>query len=113
MFVRRQDTCSVILWYLICDGCEPFLCVRKFLIRVWVGYLVLSDVCETSCVCVCVCVCVFGSVTLTLNPTLISPLPLTTKAFEPQSKEELEDAIEKCFKYVFLEHRDENPLQIP
>ena len=47
-------------------------------------------------VCVCVCVCAFGSVNLTVNPTLIYPLILTTAAFQPQSKVELQDAVKAC-----------------
>ena len=47
-------------------------------------------------VCVCVCVCVFGSVNLTLNPTPIYPLTLTTTAFQPQSNTELQDAVMAC-----------------
>ena len=50
-------------------------------------------------VCVCVCVCVFGSVNLTLNPTLIYPITLTTTAFQPQSKVELQDAVQTCGDY--------------
>ena len=65
------------------------------------------------CVHVCICmrvrlsvrpsvslslsVCVFGSVTLALNPTIIYPLTLTTTtAFQPQSKVELQDAVQTC-----------------
>ena len=73
-------------------------------VRGWVGDLVLSDVCEASCARACtfarvfvrVCVLVFGSVNLPLNPTLIYPLTLTTTAFQPQSKVELQDAVQTC-----------------
>ena len=44
----------------------------------------------------CALVYVFGSVTLTSNPTPIYPLTLTTTAFEPESTEELQDAVENC-----------------
>ena len=55
--------------------------VSMYLLGVRVGELVLSDA------------CVFGSLILTLNPTLIYPLTLTTTVFEPQSKTELQDAV--------------------
>ena len=50
-------------------------CMCLLRVRGWVGDLMLSDVCETSCVsararAACVCVCVFGSANLTLNSTL-------------------------------------------
>ena len=62
--------------------------------RLWVGDLVFSDVCEATCAREDVCA--FGSVTLTLNQSLIYPLTLTTTAFQPQSKTELQDALQKC-----------------
>ena len=79
-------------------------CLCSLRVRLSVGDLVFSDVCETSCmclcvfacvcVCVCVCICVFGSVNI--NPTLIYPLILITTAFQPQSKMELQDAVKTC-----------------
>ena len=41
-------------------------------------------------------VCVFVLVSLTLNPTLIYPLTLTTAAFQPLSTPELQAAVETC-----------------
>ena len=68
-------------------------CMCSLRVRVWVVDLMLSDVCEASCVylcvcaracvyvCVCVCVCVFD---------------LDITKFQPQSKEELQGAVQKC-----------------
>ena len=60
-------------------------------------------VCVFVCLCVCVYVyvclfvCVPVSINLTVNPTLICPLTLnTTTAFQPQSIEELQDAVQSC-----------------
>ena len=53
-------------------------------------------VCECVRVYVCVYVCVFGSVNLSPIPTLTYPLTLTTTAFQPQSKVELQDAVQTC-----------------
>ena len=65
---------------------------------VWPGFVFMLGICCVQmaanvvacvyvCVCVCVCVCEFMSVTLTL---------LTTAAFTPQSKAELQDAVNQC-----------------
>ena len=64
------------------------------------GFAVVNSVRLFVCVrvraCMRACVCVFGSVNLTPNPTLIYPLTLTTTAFQPQSKVELQDAVQTC-----------------
>ena len=73
----------------VCESIRLYVC----LVRTWVGDLIWSDGCETSCVFVCVCVCLLiMSVTLTLNPILT----LATTDFAPESKEELQDAVKQC-----------------
>ena len=109
MCVRRQGICGAIFSHLIFDDLSLGGCVCLLRVRGWVGDLMLSDICEASCVharvCVCVCVCVcayiyiyiFGSLNLTLNPTLLTyPLTLTTTVFQPQFKTELQDAVQAC-----------------
>ena len=74
-------------------------CMCLLSVKLWVGDLVLSDVCEASCLCLRARACVrvlVGPVNLTLNPILIYTLTLTTTDFQPQSKVELQDALQKC-----------------
>ena len=62
---------------------------------VWQGFVFGLGICCVQmaanlvvCVCVCVCVCLFlRSVNLTL---------LTTAVFTPQSKVELQEAVDQC-----------------
>ena len=60
-------------------------------VRAWVGDLVVV-VCRMVASASCGA---FGSVAL-LNPTLTLLLTLTTSAFKPQSKANLQDALEQC-----------------
>ena len=78
---------------LIFNGYECMFLRRA---RVWIGDFMQSDVCGVSCVSARECLCAFGSVNLTLNPILMYPVILTTTAFQPQSKAELQDAVETC-----------------
>ena len=53
------------------DSCESsWLYVCLIRVMVWVGDLVVVVVVMVVAMCVCLCVCAFGSVNLTLNPTL-------------------------------------------
>ena len=61
-----------------------------------------------ACVPACLRACVYiWLATVTLNPTLtVLPdfLALTTTAFRPQSKEHLQDAVDKCIKMSPIGH---------
>ena len=83
------------------------------LFKVWVGDLVLLDVCEASCVCVCVCVCVsvcvFGSVTH-LNAKFNPNLPSNPNYYSVRATVERETS--RCCRgmYMIVQTRGVDPV---
>ena len=123
LFIER--VCSHLMFDMAVSVDE---CMCLLRVRGWVGDLVLSDVCEASCVrarvCVLVCerdresmcarACVYADkvgvcVCLDLgcglgnclNQTLICPLTLTATAFQPESKKQLQDAVHQMGLFTF------------